>query len=133
MDAAAVADPRVMVVDPNPGLRRVFSLELEEAGYSTVGAESPHKARRLAEADSPLAIVLNATWAPEAAARLIRDLRKTAVLRDVPIVGIAWVAGREQHLLAAGADCCIRRVPARGDVLRAVEWVLAVYGDRDSA
>ncbi len=118
--------PRVLVFDPNPGLRRVFTLELEEAGYSTLGAETADDARQFAEDDPPEAIVLNATWAPDAAARLVRELRAKERLRDVPVVGIAWVAGREQRLLSAGADCCLRHVPARGDVLEAVEWALAV-------
>ncbi len=129
---SSLPGPRVLVFDPNPGLRRVFTLELEEAGYSTLGAESTDDAWRFAEDDPPEAIVLNATWAPEAAARLIQDIRASGRLCDVPVVGIAWVPGREQQLLNAGADCCLRHVPARGDILKAVEWALAVYGDRRS-
>jgi DNA-binding response OmpR family regulator len=111
----------------------VFTLELEEAGYSTLGAESTEDAKRFAEDDPPQVIALNARWAPDAAVRLISDLRNMVGLRDVPVVGIAWVPGREQRLLSAGADCCIRHVPARGDVLKAVEWALTVYGDRQGA
>jgi DNA-binding response OmpR family regulator len=129
---AAFPSPRVLVIDSNPGLRSVFTSELEEAGYSTLGAESTDDAKRFAQDDRPEAIVLNATWAPEAAIRLISDLRTTDGLSDVPIVGIAWVQGREQRLLNAGADCCIRHVPARGDILKAVEWALAMYADRRS-
>jgi DNA-binding response OmpR family regulator len=122
-----------LVVDSNPGLRRLFTVELEEAGYATLGAESAYDAKRFAADDPPAAIVLNATWAPEVAARLIRELRSNDRLRGVPIVGLAWVAGSEQRLLSAGADCCLRDVPTRGDVLKAVEWALSVYGDRPAA
>ncbi len=125
--------PRVLVFDPNPGLRRMFTLELEEAGYSTLGAETAADAKQFAAEDPPKAIVLNATSAPEAAAMLISELRGNEGMRGVPVVGIACQPGTEQRLLSAGADCCLRRVPARGDVLKAVEWALAVYGDRREA
>ncbi len=130
MNAGPHPGTRVLVVDPNPGLRRLFTLELEEAGYSTLGAETADDAKQFAAVDPPRAIVLNATTAPDDAATFISELRANDGMRGVPVVGIACRPGTEQRLLNAGADCCLRRVPTGGEVLKAVEWALAVYGDR---
>ena len=121
---------RILVVDPNAGLRQLFSQELEEAGFSTIGAESPEDAMRLAAEDPPDAIVLNATLAPASGAQFIRDLRANCRMGTMPVVGIVFVPGRETHLLEAGADCCLRKVPVHGDVLKAVDWAISVYGQR---
>ncbi len=116
-----------MVVDPSAGLRRILSEELEEAGVSTIVAEWPDDAMPLALEDPPDAIVLNATVAPASGAQFIRGLRADARTASVPVVGISIRPGSEQPLLDAGADCCLRGPPARGDVLKAVKWATSVY------
>jgi len=119
----------ILVVDPNPSLGRLFSQELEEAGYSTITAPM-NEAWRLVSELRPEAIVLNATVALERGVALLRAIRGDAELCSTPVVGIAFYPGWEQALLSAGADCCLRDLPAAGDVLKGVEWALMVYGER---
>lgn len=121
---------RVLVIEPSAGLRQIFSLELEEAGFSAIGAESSEEAMRLASEDPPDAIVLNATVAPASGAQFIRHLRSDGRLGSVPVVGMAFAPGSERSLLEAGADCCLRALPLRGDVLKAIHWAVSVYGER---
>ncbi len=121
---------RVLLVEPSAGLRQIFSLDLEEAGFSIIGAESSEDARRFAGEDPPDAIVVNATVAPAGGARFIRDIRSDGRLGSVPVVGMAFAPGSERPMLEAGADCCLRALPLRGDVLKAIDWAVSVYGER---
>jgi CheY-like chemotaxis protein len=124
---------RVLVVDPSPALRQLFSLELREAGYPTIDTESLEDAMHLVGSDPPDAIVLNATLTPASGAQFVRILRLDRRMAPVPVVAVAFSPGSERELLDAGADCCLRRVPAAGDILKAVDWVLSVYGDRQGS
>ncbi len=116
------------MVEPSAGLRHIFSEELEEVGFSTISAEWLEDAMPLALADPPDAIVLDATVEPASSAQLVRDLRSDVRLGSVPVVGIALLPGGEQLLLAAGAACCLRRLPEKGELPNAIDWAISVYG-----
>jgi hypothetical protein len=49
-------------------------------------------------------------------------------LGSVPVVGIAFAPGSEKPLLDAGAECCLRTLPGKGDLLKAIDWAISVYG-----
>lgn len=125
---------RVVVVEPNAGLRQIFDPELEEVGFSRVGAESLEDAMRLAAKDPPDVFVptpaLKATVAPASDAQFIRDLRANARMASVPVGEIAFTQGSERPSLDAGASCCLRALQLRGDILKAVDWAISVYGER---
>jgi CheY-like chemotaxis protein len=122
---------RVLVTGPSDFLRELMSLELEEAGISTVVFESLAEALQLAHLEPPDVILVDATQAPWAGTRFIGELRADARTKEVPVVGIAFVPGAEQPMLEAGAVCCLRALPAKGDVLKAVTWAMSIYGSRE--
>ena len=57
---------------------------------------------------------------------------RTPHLRNVPVVGLVSDLGTNRELLAAGADCTLRKPVHDGDLVRAVRWVLEVYGERQA-
>jgi CheY-like chemotaxis protein len=116
----------ILVVEHNPFLGRLFCLELEGAGHPTILVETWEGALRLAAVQRPGVVLVDATLAPKEGARCIRDLLALPGLSDVPVVGIALARWAEHDLLDAGADCCIRVLPAKGDILKAVTWALTV-------
>ena len=50
-----------------------------------------------------------------------------------PVVGIAFAHWAERDLLDAGALCCIRTLPVKGDIVKAVTWALSVYRTRQGS
>ncbi len=118
---------RILLVEPNPALRRIFTDELDEAGYVAVGVGSWTEAYLAACEDPPGLILVNATLRPAEAAQFVREVRADPDLRHVPIAGIALAPGSERGILDAGAQCCIRSVPARSDLVKAARWAASVY------
>lgn len=125
--------PIVLLVEPGEGLRRLYGDELRSAGYSVRAVETWDEARgAIEEPPSPAAIVVNASITPELAALFVREVRADARVRDVPVLGIAFASGAGLGILEAGAQCCMRGLPTPADVLKAVRWAEAVYGDGSS-
>lgn len=120
----------VLVVERNPFLGRLFCSELEGAGHSTVRAETWPEALQAAALVPPSVVLVDATHAPKDGARFVGDLRALPGLAGTPVVGIAFAHWAERDMLEAGAHCCIRSFPAEGDILKAVDVALSVYGAR---
>ena len=117
---------RILLVEANPGLRRLLADELEEAGYPAVGVGTWDEAFLLACETPPALILLNATRRPAEAAQFVKDVRSEPELRHVPIAGIAFVPGTERGIIEAGAQCCIRSVPTRANLIEAARWAASV-------
>ena len=123
----------VLVVERNPFLGRLFCAELESAGHSTVRAETWAEALQAAAVVPPSVALVDATLAPKDGARFVRDLRTLPGLARTPVVRIACAHWAERDMLEAGAQCCIRSFPAKGDILKAVDWALSVYSARQGS
>jgi DNA-binding response OmpR family regulator len=126
---------RVLVLERNDGLRSIFSSELDEAGFTAIQVDTWEAGLQSVLSDPPDAIVVDATLAQENGVAFVRAVRAAGDprLRDVPIVGLGWARGADRELLEAGVDCCVRTLPTRGDVLRAVRWAIDVYRGRIGA
>ena len=118
---------RILLVEPNPVLRRCFAEDLEDAGYVTQGVGSWDEAFLAACEETPGLVLVDGRLRPAEAAQFVRDLRSEPELRDVPIAGIALVRGSERGILDAGAQFCIRSVPDRADLVKAARWAASVY------
>lgn len=123
---------RVLVVDDNAALRKLFAYELEEAGIATAEAPSGEEGLRSALREPPDAVLVDYFGPRLDGAGLIRALRasRNDRLRCMPVVGLAGASGSERALLDAGANCCVQKPAAGRDVVKAVCWALSVYGER---
>ena len=121
---------RVLVIETNPGLRALFARELEEAGVAASGVATWEEGLRAAREARPDAVLLDATLSPGTGAWFVREVRADPGLGALPLVGVAFAPGRDRELLDAGVDCCLRTLPTRGEVWKAVQWALDVYRDR---
>jgi CheY-like chemotaxis protein len=94
--------PRVVVIDDDEGLLEVAGLLLEQGGFEavTLGGRG---ARRVAFEPPPDLVLLdlNMPWAP--GDELIRRLRESPSLRDVPVVFFSSNDESELRSLAARA------------------------------
>jgi DNA-binding response OmpR family regulator len=119
----------VLLVEPNPELRRTFAEALSAAGYSVVTETGWVTALQLARKLTPATVVVDASLDPGAAGRFVNELRQDGMLSGVPIVGIAYRFGAERSILEAGVQCCIQKLPAPDEVVKAVQWAAEVYGE----
>ncbi len=118
---------RVLLVEPSPELREAFAQALVAEGHAVTSIAHPGVALGVAHETSPQVVVLDASLSPAGAARFVGELRHDGALRDVPIAGIAYLLGSEHGILAAGVQCCLRRLPAPEDIVKAVCWAGEVY------
>jgi CheY-like chemotaxis protein len=78
--------PRVLIVDRSAESREVLRTILELRGTTTIEADRPDEACRLAEEFRPDVIVLDADSDASASLEATNDLRETADRTDTPIV-----------------------------------------------
>ena len=123
---------QVLMVAPVGALRSLLTLELEEVGFAVVGAENADDALRCALLSPPDVVVVAAALSGIGGAEFVRTLRahQVAHLRNVPVVGLVSGLGTNRELLAAGADCTLRKPMSDGDLVKAVRWAVDVYGAR---
>ncbi len=123
---------QVLMVAPVGALRSTLTLELEGAGVAVAGAENVDDALRRALLSPPDVVVVAAALSGMSGAEFVRRLRAhdTSHLRTVPVVGLVSGHGTNRELLAAGADCTLRRPMSDGDLVKAVRWAVDVYGAR---
>jgi len=121
---------RVLLIESDPALRRMYTDGLAEDGHAAYGATSWNEALHLAHRTSPEVILLNASAEPDQAARFVTDIRQDQDqgLAHVPIAGIAFHPGSEQAILEAGVQFLLRTLPTPGEIVKAVRWTASVYG-----
>jgi DNA-binding response OmpR family regulator len=120
------------MVAPVGAQRSLFAQELEDAGFGVVSADDAEVALRRALHSPPDVVVVAAALSDVSGADFLRMLRASTAphLRSVPAVGLVSTLGTNRELLAAGADCTLRKPVGEGDVVKAVRWAKDVYGER---
>jgi CheY-like chemotaxis protein len=123
---------KVLMVAPVGAQRSLFKHELEDAGVAVAVEENADVALRRALLSPPDVIVVAAALSDVSGADFLRMLRASSapVLRNVPSVGIVSALGTNRELLAAGADCTLRKPVREGDLVKGVRWAKDVYGER---
>ena len=121
---------RVLVVEDSPAVRLLVSQILEAAGYVVIPAETAADALAIVRGDPPDVAIVDEHLAETEGHALIRTLRAhpDPRVRRMIAIGMSGRAGSEQHLMAAGATCFVRKPFHGRDLLRAVRWGIDVYG-----
>jgi two-component system KDP operon response regulator KdpE len=116
-------NPRVLVVDDEPQLRRAVTRSLRGYGYDTREADSGSDALSLFEAYRPDVVLLDLMLPDMTGVDVCREMRK---LNETPII-ILSVVGEERAKVAAldeGADDYVTKPFGMGEVLARVRVAL---------
>ncbi len=118
--------PLVLVADDEPDIRGLLSRALERAGYQVIAAGDGDEAFDLALEHLPALAVIDVVMPGRSGLELVRDLRRRAVTRSMPII-LTSAHVREADLQlghAAGADRYVTKPLSPRELITCVEGLL---------
>jgi DNA-binding response OmpR family regulator len=118
----SVSQPRVLIVDASRDCREVLRMLLEQRGATTMEAEGPAQAVRLADEFRPNLIVLDAESDPSPAGDATRDLSHAATRSHTPIV----ILGKLRQPQSVAASQIVAKPYHYGPLIRKIDRLLAV-------
>ena len=117
-------DPTVLICDDEATLRELIRASLED-GYRFVEASNGHEVLHLARSAAPDIVLLDLMLPGVSGLEVLRELRRHAATREMPVVAMSAWTHLEPEALAAGATAFVRK-PFDPEALRArVAAVLA--------
>lgn len=98
--------PRILVVEDEPAIHELISLNLEMAGYRVIGADSAEKATVLIQNELPDLALLDWMLPGASGVDLARRLRSESRTKELPIIMLTARGEEEDKLrgLETGAD-----------------------------
>jgi DNA-binding response OmpR family regulator len=111
----------VLLVDRSPESREILRLLLERRGATTIEAEHPEDALRIADDFRPDLIVLDAESDVTPTGEPTNDLREAAHLNDTPIV----ILGTLRHSRGLPAGQIMPKPYHYGPLIRTIDGLLA--------
>jgi response regulator RpfG family c-di-GMP phosphodiesterase len=101
---------RILLVDDDPGLRKLLRTTFEVADVTVAEAESADAARRAIQAERPDVIVLDVNMPGTTGLELCRELKSDGATKDIPVVLLTGSdAGTSAVAKSAGADAFVRK------------------------
>jgi CheY-like chemotaxis protein len=86
---------KILVVDDEPDVRDYLASFLEDQGYGIRTADDGHMAMELIEKENPDLILLDLQMPEETGTGLYRKLHHRKELKDIPVIVISGLAGRD--------------------------------------
>ena len=100
-----VGKKKILLVDDNSAIRKLFMLRLEESGYDTVEAANAHEAIEQARATTPNLIIMDLAMPEGTGDEVILSLKADPVTRHIPVIVLTAFLGGPliDRAIAAGA------------------------------
>jgi DNA-binding response OmpR family regulator len=118
--SAGPTPTRVLVVDDDPGMRRVMQWALEDEGYAVVAAAGAAQAVAAAAVHSPAVVVLDYGLPDGDGASVARELRAVAADAALPIVLVTADGRASEKAERAGAVAYLHKPFDMGELVRLV-------------
>lgn len=120
---AASAGLRVLIIDDSPTIVAILGKMLRSNGFVTAGAGDAETGIEQARAERPDLIFLDIVLPGMSGFNALRELRRDAATRDIPIIMISGnVQATEQfYVQRIGADDFMRKPFGRGDVFARIQ------------
>lgn len=100
----------VLVVEDDPVDLLLYEKHLEGSAFQMLPARTVGEARRVLRRVRPLAVLLNILLEAESGWTLLTEIKGQAATRDIPILVLTIVDGKEQALALGAADFCLKPV-----------------------
>ena len=96
----------VLVVEDDPVDLLLYEKYLEGSAFQVLPARTVGEARRVLRRVRPLAVLLSILLEAESGWTLLTEIKGQAATRDIPILVLTIVKGKEQALASGAADFC---------------------------
>ncbi|HHW08439.1 MAG TPA: response regulator [Firmicutes bacterium] len=116
----------ILVIDDDPMVRSILAMMLYDAGFEVIEAADPAAAREVMLAKKPDLVTIDIDLSGPPGLELITEIRKRALLKDVPIVAFRSYAGKPA--VVVGADVTFDKPLNIQDILDTVQSLLP-HGD----
>jgi CheY-like chemotaxis protein len=115
---------KVLLVDDDPLIHRLYRPHLERAGYQVVSASSGLQAIELASREVPQVIVMDIMMPEMDGLSAIREIRQDEATKNIPVIVIT--ANPQYHLSQqesqwAGASCFLTKPFSPASLLSAIQ------------
>lgn len=126
---------RVLVLEDSEELRATVAEMISRHGFVPLAVESAETALRSAAGERPDVAIVDQNLPGASGARFVRLMRASSDerLRTLPVIGLSRRPWSERELIDAGACCFIQKPIDVHELVRAIRWVLEVYGPHPAA
>ena len=100
----------VLVVEDDPVDLLLYEKYLEKSAFHVLPARSAAEARRVLRRIRPLAVILDINLDAESGWTLLTEIKGQAATRDIPILVLTIVDGKEQALALGATDFCLKPI-----------------------
>ena len=123
--------PKILLVDDDPLIHRLYQPHLERAGYQVISASSGPEAIKLVSHETPQLIVMDIMMPGMDGLSAIREIRHAGTTTNIPVIVVT--ANPQYHLSqreseSAGASCFLTKPFSPASLLSAVQRLVPIAG-----
>ena len=123
--------PKVLLVDDDPLMHRLYRPHLERAGYQIFSASNGAEAIEIAGRELPQVIIMDIMMPELDGLSAIREIRRFEAIKDIPIIVVT--ANTQYHLCEqeskwAGACCFLTKPFGPASLVSAVQRLMPSSG-----
>ena len=123
-----MSNPKILIVDDDPDLRRALKIRLRANHYDTVQASDGYSAIAVAQKDQPNLIILDLGLPAGDGFVVLERLQKSDSLSNIPVIVLTArdPQANEQQTLAAGATAFFQKPADNNELLDVIRATLPV-------
>jgi DNA-binding response OmpR family regulator len=121
-----MSNPKILIVDDDPDLRRALKIRLRANHYDTVQASDGYSAISVAQKEQPNLIILDLGLPAGNGFVVLERLQKSDSLSDIPVIVLTArdPQSNEQQTLAAGATAFFQKPADNNELLDVIRATL---------
>jgi DNA-binding NtrC family response regulator len=110
---------KILVVDDEPHLVKYMTAFLEDSGYETCSASNGEEAMEVLKKENPDLVTLDLQMPDETGTRFYRNMTKSKLHKDTPVIVISGLPGR--HLAVSQPFAVFEKPVDRDALLEAIK------------
>jgi DNA-binding response OmpR family regulator len=121
-----MSNPKILIVDDDPDLRRALKIRLRANHYDTVQASDGYSAIAMAQKEQPNLIILDLGLPAGDGFVVLERLQKSDALSEIPVIVLTArdPQSNEQQTLAAGATAFFQKPADNNELLDVIRATL---------
>jgi DNA-binding response OmpR family regulator len=124
--------PKILIIDDDPNLRRALKIRLQANHYDTVQASDGYAAMAVAQRENPNLIILDLGLPAGDGFVVLKRLRDSDALSSIPVIVLTArdPQSNQEKTLQAGATAFFQKPANNGELLAVIRATLGVASRR---